>query len=141
MSWKTSLAALFLPLLLLLASCVIPIVVPIPVRGALFRRPRCARFANRWVLIPSVQLARGRMTGPVILSYQAMAWRPFRLFVGTKLLIATVGRQIILATTDSFTPIASSPGGEASARLVGSSVDSHCEILGHRRSHRVEKRV
>jgi hypothetical protein len=64
--------------------------------SALCRRLKCTRFACRWVLMPSAQLARGRVRVPATLSYQAMDVRPLRPSVGTKLHIAMGGQRTIL---------------------------------------------
>src|SRR5262249_56481213 len=91
MSWNSSVAAPFLLTFLFLTSCVIPIPVPAsPARVAAKLEPPAqynhayngqvvehvmpeaearALFASRWVLISSRSLARGRLTGPAMLSF------------------------------------------------------------------------
>jgi len=122
MSWKTSLAAPCLPVLLFLTSCVIPIPIvfplpPDPARYSADLEPpaRYNQTYNGQVVervVPEAEVRSACMSMGADPIGVACSWQsngtcyivlpsdglvPFRLFVSTKLPIATVGRRTIPA--------------------------------------------
>jgi hypothetical protein len=113
MSRKTLVAAPFLPVLLFLTSCVIPIAIPVPVREdpahysakleppARYNHPYNGQVVERVVPeaeVRSLCMSMGADLGGVACSWQSNGTclfyrttnrRPFRLSVGTKSRIAT----------------------------------------------------